>query len=87
MIYKIVQGNSFKLHILVRKPDISSESNMLIDWFIAGIAVGLFALPIMVAREYYQYKHYKLERFEWEDIVRYSFVIAIGYVVHILLWQ
>lgn len=32
MIYKIVQGNSFKLHILVRKPDISSESNMLIDF-------------------------------------------------------
>jgi hypothetical protein len=28
MIYKIVQGNSFKLHILVRKPDISSESNL-----------------------------------------------------------
>ena len=59
----------------------------LIGWFIAGIVIGLFALPIMVGREYYQYKCYKLERFEWEDIVRYSFVIAIGYVVHILLWQ
>lgn len=59
----------------------------LIGWFIAGIVIGLFALPIMVAREYYQYKHYKLERFEWEDIVRYSLAIAIGYVVHILLWQ
>lgn len=59
----------------------------LIGWFLAGIAVGLFALPIMVAREIYQYKHYKLERFEWEDIIRYSFVITIGYVVHILLWQ
>lgn len=59
----------------------------LIGWFIAGIVIGLFALPIMVGREYYQYKHYKLERFEWEDIIRYSFVIAIGYVVHILLWQ
>lgn len=59
----------------------------LIGWFIAGIVIGLFALPIMVAREIYQYKHYKLERFEWEDIARYSFVIAIGYVVHILLWQ
>lgn len=59
----------------------------LIGWFIAGIVIGLFALPIMVCREYYQYKHYKLERFEWEDIVRYSLAIAIGYVVHILLWQ
>lgn len=58
----------------------------LIGWFIAGIAVGLFALPIMVVREYYQYKHYKLARFEWEDIIRYSFVIAIGSDIHILLW-
>lgn len=59
----------------------------LIGWFIAGIAVGLFALPIMVAREYYQYKHYKLERFEWEDIIRYSFVIIVGSIICILLWQ
>lgn len=58
----------------------------LIGWFIAGMVIGLFALPIMVAREIYQYKHYKLARFEWEDIVRYSFVIAIGSVIHILLW-
>lgn len=57
----------------------------LIVWLIAGIIIGLFALPIMVVREYYQYKRYKLERFEWEDIVRYSFVIAIGSVIHILL--
>lgn len=56
-------------------------------WLLISILIGLLALPIMVGREYYQYKHYKLERFEWEDIVRYSFVIAIGYVVHILLWQ
>lgn len=59
----------------------------MIGWFIAGMVIGLFALPIMVAREIYQYKHYKLERFEWEDIIRYSFVIAIGYVIHFLLWQ
>ena len=59
----------------------------LIGWFIAGIAVGLFALPIMVAREYYQYKHYKLEMFEWEDIIRYSFVIILGSIICILLLQ
>lgn len=59
----------------------------LIGWFIAGIAVGLFALPIMVAREYYQYKHYKLERFEWEDIIRYSLAIIVGSVICFLLWQ
>lgn len=59
----------------------------MIGWFIAGIVIGLFALPIMVAREYYQYKHYKLEMFEWEDIIRYSFVIIVGSVICILLWQ
>lgn len=56
-------------------------------WLLVSILIGLLALPIMVVREYYQYKHYHLAKFEWEDIVRYSFVIAIGYVVHILLWQ
>lgn len=57
----------------------------LIVWLIAGTVIGLFALPIMLVREYYQYKHYKLERFEWEDIIRYSFVIIVGSVIHILL--
>lgn len=56
-------------------------------WLLISILVGLLALPVMVGREIYQYKHYHLAKFEWEDIVRYSFVIAIGYVVHILLWQ
>lgn len=58
----------------------------LLLWFITGIAISLFALPVMVLREYYQYKHYKLARFEWEDIVRYSLVITIGSVIHSLLW-
>ena len=59
----------------------------LIGWFIAGIAVGLFALPIMVAREYYQYKHYKLEMFEWEDIVRYSVVIVLGSIINYFVFM
>ena len=32
MIYKIVQGNAFKLHILVRKMDLSKEFNRLVDF-------------------------------------------------------
>lgn len=56
-------------------------------WLLVSILIGLLTLPIMVVREYYQYKHYHLAKFEWEDIIRYSFVIAIGYVVHILLWK
>lgn len=56
-------------------------------WLLVSIFVGLLALPVMVGREIYQYKHYHLSRFEWEDIIRYSFVIIVGSVFHILLWQ
>ena len=56
-------------------------------WLLISILIGLLALPIMVVREYYQYKHYKLDMFEWEDIIRYSFVIIVGSVICFLLWQ
>lgn len=55
-------------------------------WLLVSILVGLLALPVMIGREVYQYKHYHLSRFEWEDVVRYSLVIAIGSVIHFLLW-
>ena len=58
----------------------------LVCWLLVSILVGLLALPVMVGREIYQYKHYHLSRFEWEDVVRYSLVIAIGSVIHFLLW-
>ena len=54
-------------------------------WLLISMLIGLLALPVMAAREYYQYKHYKLERFEWEDIIRYSFVIIVGSVICFLL--
>lgn len=63
------------------------------DWIglaccmLVSILIGLLALPIMVCREIYQYKHYHLEKFEWEDIIRYSFVIIVGSVICFLLWQ
>ena len=56
-------------------------------WLLVSILIGLLALPIMVGREIYQYKHYHLVKFEWEDIVRYSFVIIVGSVICFLLWQ
>lgn len=49
-----------------------------ICWYIVSLFIGLLALPIMVAREYYQYKHYHLQRIEGEDIVRYGIVIGLG---------
>lgn len=55
-------------------------------WLLVSIFVGPLALPVMICREVYQYKHYHLSRFEWEDVVRYSLVIAIGSVIHFLLW-
>ena len=56
-------------------------------WLLISMLIGLLALPIMVGREIYQYKHYHLARFELEDIVRYSFVIIVGSVICFLLWQ
>lgn len=56
-------------------------------WLLVSILIGLLALPIMIGREVYQYKHYHLVKSEWEDIVRYSFVIIVGSVIHILLGQ
>ena len=56
-------------------------------WLLVSILIGLLALPIMIGREIYQYKHYHLTRFEWEDIIRYSFVIIVGSVICFLLWQ
>jgi len=56
-------------------------------WLLVSILIGLLALPVMIGREVYQYKHYHLTKFEWEDIIRYSFVIIVGSVIHILLWQ
>ena len=56
-------------------------------WLLVSILIGLIALPIMACREIYQYKHYHLTRFEWEDIIRYSLAIILGSIICILLWQ
>lgn len=56
-------------------------------WLIVSLLIGLLALPVMIGREIYQYKHYHLAKFEWEDIIRYSFVIIVGSVIRILLGQ
>ena len=56
-----------------------------IGWFIASIFVGALALPVMVLREVYQWKRYKLPDIEWDDICRYGFTIIIGSMLHLLL--
>lgn len=54
-------------------------------WLLISILIGLLALPVMVVREIYQYKHYHLAKFEWEDIVRYSVVILLGSIINYLI--
>ena len=39
----------------------------------------------MIIMEIYQYKHYHLTKFEWEDVVRYSLVIILGSVIGFLI--
>lgn len=58
------------------------DSIGLACWLMVSILIGQLALPVMVGREIYQYKHYKLERFEWEDIVRYSVIIILGSLIN-----
>lgn len=55
-------------------------------WLLISTLIGLFALPIMVGREVYQYKHYHLARFEWEDVVRYSVVIILGSIINYFIF-
>ena len=54
-------------------------------WLLISMLIGFLALPIMVGREIYQYKHYHLTKFEWEDVVRYSLVIILGSVIGFLI--
>lgn len=54
-------------------------------WLLISILIGLLALSVMVGREIYQYKHYYLAKFEWEDIVRYSVVIVLGSIINYLI--
>ena len=54
-------------------------------WLITSIIIGIIAEIIMIAKEYYQWKHYKLAKFEIEDVVRYSIIITIGTIININL--
>lgn len=56
-------------------------------WMLISILVGLLALPVMIGREIYQYKHYHLTKFEWEDVVRYSLVIILGSIINYLIFD
>lgn len=50
-------------------------------WFMVALEIGWVAYTLMIAREIYQFFRYRLERFEFEDVVRYSVVITLGWLV------
>ena len=54
-------------------------------WLLVSILIGILALPIMISREVRQYKHYRLSKFEWEDVARYSLVIILGSIINYLI--
>ena len=56
-----------------------------IGWLVASVFVGVLALPVMVLREVYQWKRYKLPNIEWDDICRYGFTFIVGSMLHLLL--
>ena len=51
-------------------------------WLLVSILLGPLALPVMIGREIYQYRHYHSAKFEWEDIVRYTLVILFGSIIN-----
>lgn len=55
-------------------------------WLLVSIFTGPLALPVMMGREIYQYRHYHLAKFEWEDIVRYTLVILLGSIINSLIF-
>nr|DAL15104.1 MAG TPA_asm: hypothetical protein [Bacteriophage sp.] len=50
-------------------------------WFMVALVIGWVAYTLMIAREIYQFFRYRLERFEFEDVVRYSLVITLGWLI------
>lgn len=57
----------------------------VVGWLFVSICIGMFSLPLMVLREVWQWKRYKLPQFEWDDICRYGFTIIVGSMLHMLL--
>lgn len=57
-----------------------------VAWYAVSLLIGILALPLMVLREWYQWKHCNLPRLETEDIVRYGIVIGLGTLTRIA-WE
>lgn len=51
-------------------------------WFLVSVVIGMLALPVMVAREIWQWKRYDLSHIEWDDVCRYGITISIGALIN-----
>lgn len=56
-------------------------------WFAVAIVINLLALIPMLVREYYQFRRYKLNAFEWDDVIRYGISIITGSCINGVLIQ
>ena len=60
----------------------------IVGWLIVSIVIGLIAEVIMIAREYYQWKHYRLSKFEIEDVEdAYTYYVQILGISENLFWH
>lgn len=75
----------FDALLSVNEMDICGMVLFLLLSLFASVECGwkglLVLLGVMILREVSQYKVYHLPHFEWEDVVRYSLVILLGWFV------
>lgn len=55
-------------------------------WYLVSLFIGALAFPLMVAREWYQWKRYGLDHIEGEDVLRYGIVIGLGTLTRVA-WE
>lgn len=57
-----------------------------VAWYAVSLLIGVFALPLMILREWYQWKRYHLPHIEGDDIFRYGIVIGLGTLTRVV-WE
>lgn len=54
----------------------------MIGFCLLAVIFGPIVELFMIGREVYQWKHYNLPKFEWDDILRYTLFIFVGSMIH-----
>lgn len=61
------------------------KERRVLGWYVASIAIGALALPLMLIREIWRWKRDKSSRFEWGDVGRCGMIIVAGCCLHFCL--